>query len=254
MTDSTDGLALETEATYKAKFEAAQRVIDMLKKKLDQAKTSLEKRDAKIVNLQAQLDELRGNDTPLAEDIEEKLKWLKESLTLYHTDQPISEENNGLLKDLSTFTDTQFEALRKKVTSVAYLRYAIRKKEYNTTNTELFKKVFSRAPRDNELKVFERDIRVGELLLSLTEAVNKNVDIISFCEIIRQPLAIKTLAELGAYKTWVCLDFSSSHISKYLTQEMLNTTGVPSRLFAIVTQKRKRTEGGDENRPAKKKK
>lgn len=105
---------------------------------------------------QKKYDQLAGLE--LDQPVVEKLDKLKEVLVLSSTKQVIAKELIKELCQLTRMSDKEFEQVRGNLLGIAYLRYAMWKKE-------LFIKIKGRELQGTELKGFARDIRVGEFLL-----------------------------------------------------------------------------------------
>ena len=154
-----------------------------LQSKLKEAKDTILRKNQEISSLQEQCERLSAQVGP--DDATKKtLAWLQKALYKLDTNGVVTETSTQV-KNLASLPDEEFESLTKTIDHVACMRYAIRKKQTRKEGQELFKAIKARDPVGSEINSFSREIRIGEFLVNLTYAYNKECSAMEMSSILR---------------------------------------------------------------------
>ncbi len=204
--------------------------IATLTEQLSSATVLCEKQATQIKELHVLCDQLSA-DHQLHQDIATKVNWLGESL------YPLRVSELKIEGDLFQMTDREFEAVRGTVKVVACYRYALRRHELKKDDATLFAVVKGRPKVGNELKSFAKQLRIGEFLIKLTYALNKDFSGPQLLALLKSSsLPVSKFAELSGFPVWVGTKNSPSTVQGYVSQQFFGIPGVPFALSRILKE------------------
>lgn len=240
-------------------LEEQKRLNGVLQSQLSHAVSSAE-RNKKIISELKQTCELLGGNITLDATAKKDIDWLKHALIVIKN--PLSSEEQSIASMLA-MSDEEFEKSLKCVKNIKCFRYAMRKKEMGKEGQILFRSIKGRDPVNNELKTFNREVRVGEFLIKLTVAYNTDATGGDLSGILRSnTIPLKTLPELELYEDWISLKYCASSTERHVTQTFYNVPGVPFAIAKILSSMKSESiydsdspsdrEAEETNRPNKK--
>lgn len=205
-----------------------------LQNKLLEAKDTVIKKNQEILVLQEEYEKLSAK-VGLDKETQKNISWLKKTLFRLDPNKIITEDSTQV-KDLISLEDKEFETLNKTVSTVACMRYAVRKRQTKEEGQKLFVTLKSREPVGSELNSFAREIRVGEFLVNLTVAYNKDSSILDLISILGGSTSlVEDLKELEAMPFWIMSKFKPATVDGYIKKEFLTKKGVAVALKDILS-------------------
>ena len=144
-------------------------------------------------------------------------------------------ETSTQVKNLASLPDEEFESLTKTVDHVACMRYAIRKKQTRKEGQELFKAIKARDPVGSEINSFSREIRIGEFLMNLTYAYNKECLVMEMSSILRNnTILVQELEEMERLPFWIISKYKPATMDTYIKQDLWTIDGVAAMMCDIL--------------------